>query len=188
MKTTIIAKLEWMTENLNVDTFRNGESIPEAQTAEEWRAAGEEKRPAWCIYENNVENGAKFGKLYNWYAVNDPRGLAPEGWHVFGEEEWKTVVDELGISGLGAKLKTIDHWDPPNAGAADVCGFSALPGGYRSKHGEFIGMGKNGSLWSATEFNALYAWCRIIYSWNTDVNRLRNMEKGNGCYVRCVRD
>ena len=71
-----------MSKNLNVSRFRNGEIIFEAKTIEEWEKAGENKTPAWCYYNNNPTNGAKYGKLYNWYAVNDIRALAPKGWHI----------------------------------------------------------------------------------------------------------
>jgi uncharacterized protein (TIGR02145 family) len=87
-KSVTIGTQVWMKENLNVSTFRNGEPIPEAKTAEEWKAAGEAKQPAWCYYDNDPKNGAKYGKLYNWYAVNDPRGIAPVGWHVPNNSEW----------------------------------------------------------------------------------------------------
>jgi len=73
-KTVKIEKLEWMAENLNVSIFRNGDTISEARTEKEWSEAGEQGKPAWCYYENNIENGKKCGKLYNWYTVNDPRG------------------------------------------------------------------------------------------------------------------
>lgn len=87
-KTVAIGTQVWMKENLNVSTFRNGEPIPEAKTAEEWKAAGEAEQPAWCYYDNDPKNSAKYGKLYNWYAVNDPRGLAPVGWHVPTDSDW----------------------------------------------------------------------------------------------------
>jgi len=69
----------WMAENLNVDTFRDGTKIHEAKTREEWNNIGNMGEPAWCYYDNDRINGEKYGKLYNWYAVNDPRGLAPKG-------------------------------------------------------------------------------------------------------------
>lgn len=100
----------WMTENLNVSTFRNGEPIPEAKTVEEWEKAGENKQPAWCYYNNYPKNGAKYGKLYNWYAVIDPRGLAPEGWHVPSNEEWQTLEDYLGDD-AGKKMKSTSGWN-----------------------------------------------------------------------------
>lgn len=100
----------WMTENLNVSTFRNGEPIPEAKTDEEWKAAGTQGKPAWCYYDNDSKNGAKYGKLYNWYAVNDPRGLAPEGWHVPNDEEWETLENYLGDD-ASKKMKSTSGWD-----------------------------------------------------------------------------
>jgi uncharacterized protein (TIGR02145 family) len=69
----------WTVENLSVSNFRNGDIIPQAKTTEEWKVAGKNQEPAWCYYENNEGNGEKFGKLYNWYAVNDRRGLVPKG-------------------------------------------------------------------------------------------------------------
>ena len=95
-KTVTIGTQIWMKENLNVSTFRNGDPIPEAKTAEEWQAAGEAKQPAWCYYDNDSKNGVKYGKLYNWYAVNDSRGLAPVGWHVPDNDEWEVLE---GIAG-----------------------------------------------------------------------------------------
>lgn len=60
----------WMGRNLDVSTFRNGDPIPYAETDEEWEEAGENGEPAWCYYDNDPENGEKYGKLYNWYAVD----------------------------------------------------------------------------------------------------------------------
>ena len=77
--TVTIATQIWAAANLNVGTFRNGDSIPEARTHQEWAAAGEAGKPAWCYYNNDPANGLRYGKLYNWYAVNDPRELAPAG-------------------------------------------------------------------------------------------------------------
>jgi hypothetical protein len=78
----------WMTRNLDVDRFRNGDLIPHVKSDEEWIKAGENGQPAWCYYDNDPKNGKKYGKLYNWFAVNDPRGLAPKSWHVPTDEEW----------------------------------------------------------------------------------------------------
>jgi uncharacterized protein (TIGR02145 family) len=92
IKSVQIGTQTWMAENLNVDRFRNGDPIPEAKTAEEWLKAGENKQPAWCYYDNNPVNATKYGKLYNWYAVNDPRGLAPAGWHVPSKVEFEHLA------------------------------------------------------------------------------------------------
>ena len=91
-----IGKQVWMTKNLDVGTFRNGYPIPEAKTNEEWVNAGLNKQPAWCYYQNDPTNGEKYGKLYNWYAVNDSRGLTPEGWHIPSENEWEILFRYLG--------------------------------------------------------------------------------------------
>jgi uncharacterized protein (TIGR02145 family) len=109
-KTVTIGTQVWMKENLSVSTFRNGDPIPEAKTDEEWERAGEEGKPAWCYYDNDVKNGTKYGKLYNWYAVNDARGLAPSGYHVPTDEEWKMIKDFLGDD-AGTKMKSTSGWD-----------------------------------------------------------------------------
>lgn len=109
-KSVTIGKQEWMSENLNVSTFRNGDPIPEAKTNEEWKNAGENMQPAWCYYDNDPKNGAKYGKLYNWFAVNDSRGLAPEGWHVPTYEDWETLKKNLGEN-LAKKMKSTNGWN-----------------------------------------------------------------------------
>jgi uncharacterized protein (TIGR02145 family) len=109
-KSVKIGTQTWMVENLNVSTFRNGDPIPEVKTNEEWDQAGENKQPAWCYYENDPKNGAKYGKLYNWYAVNDPRGLAPAGWNIPTDEEWTTLEIYFGDD-AGKKMKSTSGWD-----------------------------------------------------------------------------
>ena len=109
-KTVTIGTQVWMKENLNVSTFRNGDPIPEAKTDEEWERAGELEQPAWCYYDNDPKNGTKYGKLYNWYAVNDARGLAPSGYHVPTDEEWEMINDFLGDD-AGNKMKSTSGWE-----------------------------------------------------------------------------
>ena len=96
IKEVVIGNQVWMAENLNVDTFRNGDPIPHAQTNKEWSKAGKNRQPAWCYYNNDAAIGAKYGKLYNWYAINDPRELAPKGYHIPNNEEWIALIDYLG--------------------------------------------------------------------------------------------
>ena len=108
-KEVIIGNQVWMTKNLDVSTFRNGDPIPEAKTDEEWEKAGENKKPAWCYWDNDPANGAKYGKLYNWHAVNDPRGLAPDGYHIPTDAEWKILTKYLGEK-AGTKMKSTSGW------------------------------------------------------------------------------
>ena len=121
-KSVKIGTQTWTTENLNVSTFRNGYPIMEAKTNEEWNQANENKQPAWCYYENDPKNGAKYGKLYNWYAVNDPRGLAPAGWHVPSDAEWTILSDFLGgESTAGKKMKSLSGWNSYTSGDSKTC-------------------------------------------------------------------
>ena len=90
-KSINIGKQVWMQENLIVDKFQNGDVIQEINTAKKWKEAREKKQPAWCYYNFDKKNGDKYGKLYNWFAVNDSRGLAPAGWRIPKEEDWTTL-------------------------------------------------------------------------------------------------
>ena len=118
--TVKIGNQEWMTNNLNVSTFRNGDAIPEAQTSEAWEKAREERKPAWCYYDNDPANGAKYGKLYNWFAVNDSRGLAPAGYHIPTDAEWTTLENYLG-NDAGNKMKSTSGWKSYTNGGSKTC-------------------------------------------------------------------
>src|SRR5665647_729933 len=160
--TVHIGSQVWMSANLNVSHFRNGDIIPEAEGADEWKKAGNDRRPAWCYYGNNPVNGRTYKKLYNWYAVNDPRGLAPYGWHVPSTLEWDALSDYLGGEGVaGDKMKSTSGWES-NGNGTNVSGFAGLLGGYRTKYGPFVNVGNFGFWWSSTELNTTYAWYRNL--------------------------
>jgi uncharacterized protein (TIGR02145 family) len=106
----LIGEQVWTTSNLNVTKFQNGDPIYEAKTNAQWINASEEKKPAWCYLQNNVQNGVIYGKLYNWYAVNDPRGLAPKGWHIPSLSEWVELETFLGKNLVNAALKSTVGW------------------------------------------------------------------------------
>jgi uncharacterized protein (TIGR02145 family) len=180
----------WMKRNLDVSYFRNGDPIPEAITDDEWKKAGEESKPAWCYYDNDPENGKIYGKLYNWHAVNDPRGLAPEGWHVPSDDEWEKLVGFLGGKEVaGGKMKTTGttYWESSNNGATNESGFSGLPGGYRFTYGSFHQVGIHGFWWPSSESDAYYAWLRSLYCNNAQVYRYSSRKSG-GFSVRCLMD
>jgi uncharacterized protein (TIGR02145 family) len=120
-KTVKIGEQEWMAENLNTDRFRNGDLIPEAKTDEEWQKAGANKQPAWCYYDNDPVNGTKYGKLYNWYAVNDPRGLASVGYHIPSDAEWDVLTTYLGEDVAGKKMKSASGWESYTTGGSKTC-------------------------------------------------------------------
>jgi uncharacterized protein (TIGR02145 family) len=140
----------WSAANLSVDHFRNGDPIPQVQSASAW---AELTTGAWCYYDNNPAHGRTYGKLYNWHAVNDARGLAPEGWRVPSDADWNLLIETLGGEGeAGGKLKELGtrHWRTPNEGASNETGFSALPGGYRDGE-EFCRMEGFAHYWSSSE-------------------------------------
>jgi len=186
-KSVKIGAQTWMSENLNVSTFRNGDPIPEAKTNEEWEKAGENKQPAWCYYDNDPANGAKYGKLYNWYAVNDPRGLAPVGYHVPSDAEWTILTGFLGgQDAAGTKMKSKSGW-AENRNGTNSSGFSGLPGGGRYDDGAFSYIGTVGDWWSSTEDDAGSAWGRYLGYGDGSVYGSYGNEE-NGFSVRCLRD
>jgi uncharacterized protein (TIGR02145 family) len=185
-QTVTIGTQVWMTKNLDVSTFRNGDPIPEAKTPDEWFSYSEAKQPAWCYYDNNPKNGEKYGKLYNWYAVSDPRGLAPEGWHVPNNDEMKVLEIYLGRDKAGVKMKSKKSWVKKGNGN-NRSGFLGLPGGYCTFGGAFDGIGYFGNWWSSTEHiyenAALFA---LVY--NYDDLRVGKIPKYFGHSVRCIKD
>ena len=177
----------WMSKNLDVDHYRNGDPIPQITDSVEWASLN---TGAWCYYNNDPTNGVIYCKLYNWYAVNDPRGLAPSGYHVPSDAEWTTLSTYLGGENLaGGKMKETGttHWESPNTGANNSSGFSGLSGGFRYINGKYISMRYYGIWWSATEYDTTNAWNRVLSFDGTNINR-GGSYKVDGAPVRCVRD
>jgi uncharacterized protein (TIGR02145 family) len=178
----------WATRNLDGVRFRNGELIPEVKTDEEWAKASAEKRPAWCYYKNDLGNGRKYGKLYNWYAVNDARGLAPKGWHIPTDQEWdKLITQQGGQPTAGKALKSAKGWIQDGNGSNESA-FNAFPGGMRlDQAGTFAGIDKAIGYWSSTEAKPSAAWCYSLSAQLGSVIRTSD-NKGMGYYVRCVKN
>ena len=182
-----IGKQVWSSENLNTAEFSNGDKISEAKTNEEWQTMGEQGKSAWCYYDNDPANGIKYGKLYNWYAVADPRGLCPAGWHVPSDGEWTQLSNTLGgDNNAGSKMKSASGWDQGGNGT-NSSGFSGLPGGYRNVDGSYDVVGYYGYWWSSTQSSTSYAWIRNLDYYPGDVSR-DGYDKRDGFSVRCVRD
>lgn len=180
----------WMASNLNTDRFRNGDPIQEVKSIEEWSKAGDEGKPAYCFYKNDSANGEKLGKLYNWYAVNDPRGLAPEGWRIPSDSDWKELENSLGgEETAGYSLKSTSMWakqeDGKNGAGSNQSGFNALPGGFRYFFGEY-NAGSYGYWWTSTETSPTSAWGRCLNS-NTGASTRSVGLKAYGFSVRCIR-
>jgi uncharacterized protein (TIGR02145 family) len=185
-ETVTISNQDWMTKNLDVSTYRNGDEIPQVIDPMEWSNL---TTGAWCYYENKSENGVTYGKLYNWYAVNDPRGLAPVGYHIPSKEEWTTLIVNLGgKSKAGGKMKEAGsvHWESPNEGANNKSGFGGLPGGYRNSDA-FYFIGNAGYCWSSTDKSETEAYTYYLVCNDNHVYRGNN-NKGSGFSVRCKKD
>jgi uncharacterized protein (TIGR02145 family) len=178
----------WMTKNLNVSRYRNGDLIPQVTDPAVWAQL---TTGAWCYYENNTANGAVYGKLYNWYAVNDPRGLAPTGYRVSSDTEWTTLTDFLGGESVaGREMKATTGWIPfVGINNTNSIGFTALPGSFRNYDGLFLGIGGNGLWWSSTETENTpeFALHRGMFYDNDRADRMTN-RKVNGYSVRCIKD
>lgn len=184
-----IGKQIWMSKNLDVSTFRNGEPIPQAKTEEEWVNAGENEQPAWCYYDNDPENGKKYGKLYNWYAVNDARGLAPVGYRIPTDADWGILEYISGKKHLMYKgLKKTDQ-------KTKNSGFDAVFGGIRTYDGYFEEGHGIGYWWSSTEFDEYSASYFLLTNKGyyfqecfPNGEKLPFEEKKAGYSVRCIKD
>ena len=178
---------KWMEKNLDVTTYRNGDTIPYVTDQTAWAAL---TTGAWCYYNNDPSTNAVYGKLYNWYAVADSRGLAPAGWHVSTDAEWTTLVTCLGgASVAGSKLKVSGTrtWASPNSDADNSSGWAGQPGGNRADQGFFTDDLYSGLWWSTTSANATTAWYRYLLYSNGSVGRDISL-KPYGFSVRCVKD
>ena len=185
----LICNQIWKAKNLDVSTYRNGDIIPQVTDPTQWQSL---TTAAWCYYNNDPANEAIYGKLYNWYAVNDPRGLAPIGWHIPSDTEWATLISCLGGSNVASgKLKEAgtSHWLNPNGDATNSSGFTGLPGGLLGNGGNFFYLGTHGYWWSSTERedNSTNAWSYILRYDDGTIYRFDD-RKEYGYSVRCIRD
>ena len=186
----------WMAENLKVTHYRNGNAIPNITDNNEWnfRTTG-----AQCSYNNDENNVITYGRLYNSSAIKDSSGLAPEGWHIPTDEEWKQLemylgisqseVDKHGFRGTdeGSKLKSTSGWYDEGNGTNES-GFSALPGGGRNIYGFYNWeIGYTAIFWSSTYYGGSLAWYRQLHSGMDDIYR-NSTNHFDGYSVRCIRD
>ena len=195
-KTVQIGTQVWMAENLKTAKYSDGTTIPNVTDKTQWSNL---TTGAWCYYDNNVAKNAKYGKLYNWYAVskttNGNKNVCPKGWHVPSDSEWTVLTDYLGGESVaGGKLKEVGtaNWISPNTEATNMSLFTGLPGGYRYHYGGYYDIGNFGAWWSSTEYYKVSARLRYLlnvngysydnsYSFNID-------NKRDGFSVRCLRD
>lgn len=191
-ESVIYGNQEVMISNLRVTKFRNGEDIPHAEDAKAWEKAGENKAPAWAYYNNDPSTADECGLLYNWYAVADVRGLAPEGWHIPSEDEWKKLGDFFAaeyprnVSPVKSKSAWVKYDNGDNSS-----GFNAFPCGYRGKDGEYSQYGDATAWWSASKdrggdrsLNSLFfSFSNVFHEY-----RVAQNNRSAGLSVRCMKD
>lgn len=184
LETIQIGYQTWMQKNLDVERFRNGDVIPEVTNFEEWMRAGENEQPAWCYFDNDSILGQKHGKLYNWYAVIDPRGLSPVGYHVPNKDEWEILFKTFEDATL---TDGIDFWldDVQN----DHKGFRAIPSGGRFHEAAvefFYYLNIEAWWWTTSDMDKNVAYC-VNYDVKYDV-LIFDYYKDVGISVRCIKD
>lgn len=181
----------WSTRNLDVAAYRNGDHIPHVPDPAEWVKL---TTGAWCWYNNDSATYHRYGKLYNWYAVNDPRGLAPQGWHVLADAEWDAMETCLGEDSVGYRMRAAGQWPGPATAIDNSSGFHGLPSGIRSTAGVFSWADSSAVYWTSVEGSVSEAWCgRLIHYADLHgvpamVTGVGYMNKADGYAVRCVKD
>ncbi|MBE7630489.1 fibrobacter succinogenes major paralogous domain-containing protein [Tenacibaculum piscium] len=175
----------WIKENLNTSKYRNGDIIPQVQNSSEWASL---KTGAWCYYENgNGTLTTDRGKIYNWYAVNDVRGLAPEGWHVPSRIEFLKLISNIGGWESAKKLMSKNGWGGNDQ--TNSTGFSAIPAGIRSG-GTFAGSESRAEWWSTSKKSSAQSNTDIFTMFlnNETTIRIAEQEQYDGYTVRCIKD
>jgi uncharacterized protein (TIGR02145 family) len=174
----------WSGKNLTVSRYRNGDIIPEVTDPTAWAAL---TTGAWCWFLNDSVTYSKYGKLYNWYAATDPRGLAPLGWHVPSDADFNTLAGCVESDGGKLKQAGTSNWIAPNAGATNSSGFTSLPAGYRNAGGGFAQITGEAYMWSTTAVNATTGRItNLHYAFNLILNGGYN--KALGASIRIVKD
>jgi len=195
---SLLGTQTWKTCNLDVTTYRNGDTIPYVSDPVAWSNL---TTGAWCYYLNDSDYGPVMGKLYNWYAVNDPRGLAPVGYHIPTTAEWTTLVNFAGgFLDAGGVLKTYGssirscitpsncaNWDVDNITTNLQINFLARPAGFRASNGTFQNMGSHTYYWTSSEYDAATAWQYSLYNANQEVTKTFENKK-NGYSIRIIKD
>lgn len=182
----IIGTQTWAKCNLNVSTYANGDPIPEVTDPNAWINL---TTGAWCYWNNDPSTEATYGRLYNWYAVNDARGLAPATYHVPSDVEVATLISFLGgtfVAGGAMKEEGSCHWNSPNI-ATNSSGFTGISSGFRwSNNGGFFGKGPSNNWWTSTDYGSDGGRYSLTAS-NEDATQ-STINKTNGFSVRLIKD
>jgi len=184
-KTVKIGNQFWMMENLRTSRYRDSSNILSGLKNKEWLTAS---RGAYSVYSNESDYDQKFGKLYNWFAVEDPRKLCPVGWHVPSIQEWNELENTLGGKKIaGEKMKSLGFWKENDLKDINENEYSGMPGGCREKSGVFDEIGFQGYWWTSTPYQLTFAWFKNL---KTGISKVSTdyVYKQYGFSVRCIKD
>lgn len=187
-KTVKIGTQTWMAENLRTTKYRNGDEIQKVVNDSEWAYLSS---GAFCNYNNTEDYNtiATYGRLYNWFVIDDSRNVAPNGWHVPSDAEWTTLINFLGGDlNAGGKMKMKESliWVNPDPNITNESGFTAIPAGMREWYtGEYsFACG----FWSNTQADdGVSSWHRSLSVDNNTITRYQP-NKMYGFSIRCVKD
>jgi len=187
-KTIVIGDQIWMAENLRTTRYQNGDSIPNITDNEGWAAL---TSGAYCNYKNtlDLDTIATYGRLYNYYAVADSRGIAPKGWRMPDINDWATLIEYLGGDTIASNhLKEVGntHWEDPFE-SDNSSGFTALPGGRRYLSKDIAEIGFYGDWWTLSEYNETHAGFLYLFYFSSNVNKGVNY-KANGYSIRLIKE
>jgi uncharacterized protein (TIGR02145 family) len=191
--TIAIGNQLWMAENLRTAIYSNGDSIPQVSGPVEWGATD---TGAWCHLDNDLITGQLYGKLYNAYAVVDPRGLCPAGWSAASANDWVELIEFIDPNADGSSntagpaFRSAGQmiWqNAPNSPSTNASGFSALPGSYRHQSGSFFDTFNSlGWFWSGTSPTSGMTTSAVVG--NNDALSLPDSDDNSGLSVRCIQD
>jgi uncharacterized protein (TIGR02145 family) len=176
----------WVVKNVTTSVYKNGDTIPQVTDNTQWDNL---TTGAWCWYNNDPANESIYGKLYNWYAVTDSRGISPNGYHVATSTEWSTISSYLTSVGLnGGALKSLDVWSSPNTGATNSTGFGAIPGGFRNFNGGvFSNLNLAARFWTTEDVNVNNGRSYAL-NYNSSTLSTFSVSKKYGYSVRFLKD
>ena len=180
----VIGTQEWLAQNLRTSKYCNGDALVTNLIEISWQSS---TVGSWAYYNDDPAMDETFGKLYNFYAVTDSRGVCPCGWHVPTTIEWNTLFNFLGGPSVsGGHLKSSTNWNAPNTGATNSSGFGAQGGGYRLSNGAYAQQNVYGYFWTKNTFGSDGVYRRFNFD-NVAVQSLYYSKRG-GLSVRCLKD
>lgn len=184
-----IGEQVWLARNLAATHFANGDPIPRITNGAAWAAAGAKGTPAQSAYANDVARVARDGLLYNYAAIQDPRGLCPKGFRIPTDADWAKLEATLGKDVAATRMKTRTGWPATDTGpgnGTDDAGFGGLPAGFRTQRGDFFLGDRVAYFWSITELSPTTTTAHMLFDYDAKIFRIE-YDKAMGMSVRCLK-